>query len=159
VSSSVRDVIEALERTLPRAGIHAALGLLNARTEHRFTGVYGLEPPMLRNVRLYDRENPALQIGADAPLNETYCSITGSTAGPFTTQDTRRDARLTSHPARETTLAYCGVPLLDDTGTAVGTLCHFDLVPRPAREVDVLEAAAPLLLRALRAEGAVGSLP
>jgi hypothetical protein len=157
VRSSLRNVLEAFEFTLDEAGIHAALAVLNARTTHRFTGVYGLEPPMLRSVRLYDRENPQLQVGADAPLHETYCSITGATAAPFAAADTGADERLTEHPARETTLSYCGVPLLDEAGAALGTLCHFDLVPQPVPEAAVLEAAAPLLLRALRAEGVFSS--
>jgi GAF domain-containing protein len=109
----------------------------------------------MQNVRLYDRENPALEMGADTPLQETYCSITGSTAAPFSTADTRTDARLGEHPARDSVLSYCGVPLLDQSGAAVGTLCHFDFTPRPipTREIAILRAAAPRILDALRRSG------
>jgi GAF domain-containing protein len=155
VPKSIRDVLEAFETVLAEEGVHAALAFLNARTSHRFTGIYRLDAPMLRNVRLFDRENPSLQIGADAPLRETYCSVVGASATPFTTADTRADERLREHPARESTLAYCGVPLRSAEGTTLGTLCHFDLVPRPVPdEVPVLEAAAPLILHALVREGA-----
>lgn len=146
---------------LTEAGIHPALAFLNARTSHRFTGIYRLDPPVLRNVRLYDRENPELEIGADAAMRETYCSIVGETCAPFATADPRLDERLAEHPAREATLAYCGVPLRDERGNALGTLCHFDVVPRPVdpEAPAVLEAAAPLLLHALREEGAFPSAP
>jgi GAF domain-containing protein len=149
------DVIDAVEDMLAAEGVHAALRLLNARAPHRFTGVYRLEPPILRNVRLFDSENPALEVGASAPLHETYCSITGHTTAPFNTADAGADARLREHPARQSTLSYCGVPLRDEEGRAVGTLCHFDVVPRPVpeSEIPVLEAVAPSILSALRASG------
>jgi GAF domain-containing protein len=147
---------EVLEQVLATEGVHGALRFLNARAPHRFTGVYRLDPPTLHNVQLFDRENPTLQVGADAPMRETYCSITGSGAAPFATADARSDARLTEHPARESTLSYCGVPLLDPSGTAVGTLCHFDLTPRtiPHPEIALMQSAAPGILRALRESGA-----
>lgn len=151
----VADVIDTLDELIDSEGVHAALAFLNSRSPHRFTGVYRLDPPTLRNVRLYDRENPELEMGADTPLRETYCFITGSTAAPFYTADARADARLGDHPARDSVLSYCGVPLLDESGAAVGTLCHFDLAPRPipTREIAVLSAAAPRILDALRRGG------
>jgi GAF domain-containing protein len=153
VSTSKEQVIETVEGALREGGIHSALAVLNGRTSHRFTGLYGLEPPMLRNLRLFDQENPELEVGADSPLRETYCSITGGTGAPFAAADTGQDERLLAHPARESTLAYCGVPLIDGSGAVLGTLCHFDLVPRPVQEIEVLEAVAPVLLDALLAEG------
>lgn len=148
--------LDMLDDVLARKGVHAALGILNARAPHRFTGVYRLEPPMLRNVQLYDRTNPELEIGADALLRETYCSITAFGAAPFSTADTCADNRLLEHPARTSTLSYCGVPLLDASGSALGTLCHFDLVPQPVPESEIalLQAAAPVILAALRQRGA-----
>ena len=146
-----------LEDVLSAEGVRGVLRFLNARAPHRFTGIYRLDPPMLRNVLLYDRQNPMLQAGADAPLRETYCSISGGQAVPFSTADAGQDARLEQHPARESTLSYCGVPLLDHSGQAVGTLCHFDLVPQPVPEAEirVLEAAAPRVLAALRSTNAL----
>lgn len=147
--------IAAFEQTLADQGIHGALRFLNQRAPHRFTGIYRLDPPLLRSVQLFDRENPALEVGADAPLRETYCSITGSCALPFATPDSRADERLREHPARDSTLSYCGVPLVDSGGEAFGTLCHFDVVPHPVPygEIAFLEAAALPLMRALRGAG------
>ena len=34
------------------------------------------------------------------------------------------------HPARETILSYCGVPVMNELGVILGTLCHYDVVPR-----------------------------
>lgn len=150
-------VLAALDEIFDAEGAHGALRFLNARAPHRFTGVYRLDPPTLRNVLLYDRQNPRLEAGADAPLRETYCSISGGQAVPFSTADAAQDPRLAQHPARDSTLSYCGVPLLDASGEAVGTLCHFDLVPRPIpeAEIQVLRAAAPRMIETLRATGAL----
>jgi len=147
--------IAELERVIAEDGIHAALRFLNARAPHRFTGIYRSDPPVLRNVQLFDRGNPALEVGEDVPLRETYCSITSAHAAPFTTADAGTDERLLDHPARESTLSYCGVPILDPSGEAVGTLCHFDVVARPIphAEIALLQAAAPIVLQALRDSG------
>ncbi|MGH7664626.1 MAG: hypothetical protein ACRENI_10080 [Gemmatimonadaceae bacterium] len=150
-SDPLTEVVDEFGDILGEKGVHAALRFLNARTSHRFTGIYRFDPPTLRNVRLYDKENPRLDVGADAPMRETYCSIVGETRGPFATGDTRSDPRLVTHPARESVIAYCGVPL-----GSQGTLCHFDLTPRPTceDEIDVLQAAAPLIESRLMKDGA-----
>ena len=152
----VEDTLAALarecERILAADGLHRALQFLNGRTRHRFTGVYRSEPPLLRNVALFDRENPTLQLSGDInSLRETYCSITSGTGEPFATSDAAGDARLADHAARGTVLSYCGVPLLLDDGQPYGTLCHFDLRPRivPADAIPVLVRVAPLILRAV----------
>lgn len=149
-------VIE-LEEILAARGVQPALAWLNARTRHRFTGVYRLDPPLLRSVRIFDRENPSLEVGADAPLSETYCSITSAGASPFAVSDAAGDSTLSEHPARDATRSYCGVPLRDGSGRVIGTLCHFDLVPRavPEREIPVMVTAADLLYGALRQSGSL----
>jgi len=129
------------------ASLHAALALLNARSRHRFTGVYRFDGPTLRNVALFDRDHPASQAGDDAPMNETYCSIVGRDRAPFVTADTTMDSRLVDHPARLTVQSYCGVLLRNEDSTPFGSLCHFDLAPVEASN-EVLVAlldAAPLI--------------
>jgi hypothetical protein len=128
------------------AGIGRALQYLNARTRYRFTGVYRVEPPLLRNICLFDRENPTLDCsGALRRLDETYCSIVSDTSAPFATADAGRDPRVREHAARESVLCYSGVPIRLSSGAMWGTLCHFDLRPRLMAdgEIAVLEAAAP----------------
>lgn len=107
---------------------------------------------MLRNVHLFDRTNPALEVGEDQTLRETCCSIAGATEVPFATGDAAADPRLEEHPAREATLSYCGVPIRNAEGEPIGTLCHLDLVPRdvPDADIPVLERAAELIAERIR---------
>lgn len=129
-------------------GAHAVLATLNARTRFRYTGLYRVEAPLLRNVALFDRENPMLRAaGQCTPLRDTYCNIVSANALPLAVADAEADARLIAHPARETVLSYVGVPIRDRGGRVAGTLCHWDSRPRlaPAGELLVLERVAELL--------------
>ena len=154
--------LEALVRTfahtLERSGLHAALAWLNARTRYRFTGVYRFDGAVLRNVALFDRENPRIHLGDDAVLRETYCGLVADSRAPVGTADGRRDPRAGALRARETTLAYCGVPVITGAYGCAGTLCHFDPRPRllAAAEVPLLERCAALLAPALAAATRAG---
>ena len=130
-------------------GAGAALAWLNARTRFRFTGIYHVDPPLLRNVVLFDRENPTLNLSGEVvPLEETYCALTRSLQAPFSTDDSRQDPRLVNHAARESVISYAGVPLWLGSGQVWGSLCHFDVRPRllPKAERALLESFAPFLL-------------
>lgn len=146
--------LEEFKIIMAESGLHKALGFLNGRASHRFTGVYRLDPPMLRNMLLFDRQNPDLEVGGDAPLRETYCSIVGDTKEPFSTADALRDESLREHPAINSVMSYCGVPLGADDAEPFGTLCHFDFAPRsiPQAEIPLLEEAARLITAKLRQE-------
>ncbi len=137
-----------------RDGIRGALAFLNGRVPHRFTGLYRFDPPQLRNVLIYDELNPTLLLAEDARMEETYCSVVGRTEEPFWTDDAMADPRLEDHPARGSVRAYTGVLLEDAESEAFGTLCHFDVVPRPAPREDVglMQAVA----HAIRGEIAAG---
>ena len=140
------ELTQELEGILDGRGLHAALRFLNARTRFRFTGLYRFEPPALRNLCLFDRENPDIVLAGAVPLRETYCSIVGDGAAAFSTGDAGADARLTTHPARDAVIAYCGTPVLVGD-RAVGSLCHFDARPRlvPVAELPLMARAAELL--------------
>jgi GAF domain-containing protein len=61
------------------------------------------------------------------------------------------DPRLLEHAARHQILAYCGIPLLDAEGVLLGTLCHYDTVPRDPDRLDLellLQVASTLALGA-----------
>jgi len=148
--ASLDELVRSFALLLEEGGMHAGLAFLNARTRHRFTGVYRFDPPMLRNICLFDRENPTLRLGGDTPMRETYCSLVGAADAPFVTDDAGRDARLAEHPARTSVIAYFGVPLRGEGGACFGTLCHFDLRPRlaPLDELPLLEHVAPIVARA-----------
>jgi PAS domain S-box-containing protein len=148
VALAKADTFLKLGKILSTQGLHDALRFLNSRTPHRFTGLYRFEPPTLRNLALFDSEAPTVTKGDDAPMVATYCSIVGKQERGFTTEDTQRDDRLRTHPARDTVISYCGVLLRDAEGRPFGSLCHFDLVPCevPIREMPLMEAAAPLFM-------------
>ena len=142
MSGALGEFVEAMQR----GGVHEVLRLLNARTTHRFTGLYRLDGDMLRNVALYDRVHPEQRRGADSPLQETYCSIVGE-LGRFATADSTSDPALAEHAARTTVLSYCGALVRDADGAPAGTLCHFDTEPRkvPSAEIALMERVTGLL--------------
>lgn len=144
---NTQSVVCEFTELLEHEGLHSALAFLNRRTRHRYTVLYRFEPPMLRSVCQYDRENPALHVGSDSPMHETYCSIVGDSETTFSTPDALGDERLDTHPARASIQAYCGAPVVNRNGVCVGSLCHFDLRPRliPETEIPVLERIAGLL--------------
>lgn len=148
MSGSHHDVA-AFVAVLKGSGLHAALKFLNSRVRHRFTGVYRFAPPLLRNVCLYDRENPALRSMSSLQLKDTYCSIVAINGEPFQTDNATADSRLLLHPARFTALAYYGTPLTDSVGRCVGSLCHWDTRPRvlPPIEREFLLLVAPFVAR------------
>ena len=140
-------IVARCRELLAHGDVHAVLGLLNARTAHRFTGLYRFAPPQLHNVALYDAEAPDVRVGTDAPMRETYCAIVGARETTLGIADARTDGRVQDHPARDAVVSYCGALVRDRQGVAVGTLCHFDVVARPvpADEIPIMEAVAALL--------------
>lgn len=157
-ASLSRSEADYLSDILELEGVHGLLRHLNQQVPHRFTGLYRFDPPTLRNVELFDRENPELRVGQDAPMRETYCSITATTESGFDLEDAQTDARVEEHAARDSTRSYCGVPVRSREGSVVGTLCHFDTVPRraPAEERSRMHQAAALLAAQLQKEAARG---
>ena len=157
IVASLASVVTQCAAELQRSGVLAALAFLNERSRFRYTGVYHADPPVLRNVQLFDRENPRLNVSGEVlQLGETYCNITYETNAPVTIGDALRDPRLRAHAARERFLSYGGVPIRLNNGRPWGSLCHFDVRPRllsPA-ELHILEAAAPLFARWLVETGA-----
>jgi GAF domain-containing protein len=146
---SILAIRQAFEACLRSDGLAAALATLNRRTRFRFTGLYRVVPPKLRNVVLFDRENPTVGIsGAVCALTDSYCSIVQERGRPFRVSDAPAEARLRTHPARESVQSYAGVPVRLPGGLVLGTLCHFDGRPRilPASELTVLQEVAPLLV-------------
>jgi GAF domain-containing protein len=145
-----RELVRAVARALDEDDLCGALGILNARTRFRYTGLYRAEPPLLRNVQLFDRENPALrQVDELRRIDETYCSIVCATELPFNTANAPLDERLGTHPARDTVISYAGVPLRLPSGRPWGVLCHYDSRPRllPPAELAALAAVSPVLLQ------------
>ena len=150
------DPATAASEVLRTQGIEAALRYLNARTRCRYTGIYRVDPPVLRNIRLFDRENPTLNVsGGVSSTDMGYCGIACATMMPFSASNARRDPRLTVHRARNSMLCYAGAPIRTTAGRGWGTVCHFDSRPRivPDRELAILKAVTPPFMDWLRAHG------
>jgi len=124
------DLVSQVAYSLRRDGLYSTLALLNGRTRFRYTGVYMFEPPLLRNVCMFDREDASVRAFADMPLTNSYCAIVAATGNSFATTDSLQDSRLIAHPARRRVIAFHGFPLRDTKGRCVGALCHWDLRTR-----------------------------
>ncbi|TGE21065.1 hypothetical protein [Hymenobacter metallicola] len=135
---------------LRQQGVHAALRYLNGRTPHQYTGVFRFDADMLRNVALFDRFQPTVQKGGDAPMGETYCSLVGQQQAPLEITDASVDPRVQGVISTPV-VSYCGVLIRDTQGKAFGTLCHYDMQRCEERTTDMplLQAAAGMLYQYL----------
>ncbi|RYF48444.1 MAG: GAF domain-containing protein [Comamonadaceae bacterium] len=118
-------------------GLRQALAALLKRTDYRFIGIWRFEDGKANAAVHFDRENPAALTATEVPDNATYCCFVRESGTPFKTPNALVDERLADHPARTGVLGYCGVPLMDLSGNIIGTLCHYDVVPRDAEQIDV----------------------
>ena len=134
------------EQTLGAQGPRAALAYLASLTHYRFIGLFRFRDGMANAAIHWDRENPDVTCIDAVPDSATYCCFVRDTKGVFTTVDALHDPRLTEHVAREAVRAYCGVPVMSPEGVLLATLCHYDVEPRNALELDL-----PLLLQAASA--------
>ena len=126
-----REEIAVLRDTLVVDDLFAALRRLNDTTDYRFTGIYLFEGKWVKSLLLFDRECPNVQIGHDVLWDDSYCRMAATGAGMCEITDSLTDARLTTHGARVAVQCYCAVLLCSPHGTPLGTLCHYDVRPRP----------------------------
>lgn len=135
-------IVAGFEELLHEGDLFGALHWLNRTTTYRFTGVYYFEPGVVKSLTLADREAPDLRVGRDVPWFDSYCMMTAENGQECEIQNAVADDRLTSHAARTTVLSYCAVLLRMPDGEALGTLCHYDVVPKDT---------APMVFEGLRA--------
>lgn len=66
------------------------------------------------------------------PLDRSVCQYAVANGVPLILEDARADPIFKNHPAVRdgTVVAYLGIPLIDQSGNAIGTLCVFDTKPR-----------------------------
>lgn len=128
-------------------GLSAALAVLNEAVPHRYTAIYRLRDGRMLNVALVDKQGePLPDFLAEVPIASSFCQYV-LRDGSFLTGDSGSDTRLNGHPYQGVMLSYCGIPIFDLQGRAVGTACHFDLVARDIADEKVahLRAAARIL--------------
>jgi hypothetical protein len=135
-------------------GIREALAYVLRLSQFRFIGLFRFEGGRANAVVHVDRENPDVLTVREVPDSVTYCCYVRDSRGAFTTAHAMLDPRLDNHAAREAVPAYCGIPVMDAEGTLLGTLCHYDFVPRNPEALDL-----PLLLQVASALAQSGLVP
>lgn len=119
------------------SGPREALAYVVGLSDYRFIGIFRFQNGRANAAIHFDRENPDVMAVAEVPDTATYCCYVRDSKGTFMTANAMADPRLTAHPAREAVLAYCGIPILEPDGRLLGTLCHYDVVPRDAGQLDL----------------------
>ncbi len=108
----------------------------------RFPGMCGLPEPW------------ATERGT--PLTHSFCQNVVASSAPLVVTDAREDPRVWDNPAIRDldVVAYAGVPLVDDGGHTLGSLCAIDSRPRSWTPDDlaVLSGLVAAVMRELRAE-------
>lgn len=122
---------------LDKQGLRPALADLLSPTAYRFIAIFRFNGDRANAAVFYDRENPDLLAVDEVPASATYCTFAREDRAPFITADALADHRLDKHVAREQVRAYCGVPIMTPEGEILGTLCHYDVVPRDPGQIDL----------------------
>jgi GAF domain-containing protein len=136
-SLSTKQAFAEFSRILQASGVRDALGYLVGLSDYRFIGIFRFQAGMAAAAVHYDKADPSVLRSAEVPDTATYCCFVRDTGGVFTTANALTDARLQGHVAREAVQAYCGVPVMDAEGRLLGTLCHYDVVPRDPDQLDL----------------------
>ncbi|RDD87074.1 GAF domain-containing SpoIIE family protein phosphatase [Streptomyces parvulus] len=99
-------------------GVPVALVSMLEEARQVFPGMVGLGEPWART--------------RQTPLSHALCHHVVASGEPFTVADTRADERTAASPAIDAlgVLGYAGVPLTDDAGRVLGSLCAVDTRPR-----------------------------
>ena len=124
--ASNRD-FQLLSAVLSTQGPAAALALLNEGVPHRYSAAYRVEGGILLNVLRHDKQGEVRpDFLAAVPFESSFCQFV-LRDGTFRTSNSGTDARLNGHPYQGVMVSYHGVPLIDNSGELIGTLCHFDV--------------------------------
>ena len=139
---------------LKTRGIREAMFYLVGLTDYRFIGIFRFQGGKATSAVHIDRENPLDLQAGEVPDTATYCCYVRDGNGAFVTADAMLDPRAEGHPARLAVPSYCGLPIMDPEGGLIGTLCHYDVVPRDPEQLDL-----PLLLRVASLLAQSGQVP
>ncbi len=141
-------------KLLQTDGIRAALYSVLRRSDYRYLSIFRFKDGLATSCVHIDREDLLATQAAEVPDTATYCRYVRASDAPFVTVNASIDARTFDHPARDVVLSYCGIPVLESDGTFIGTLCHYDLVPRDPEQLDL-----ELLLQVSSALAQSGAVP
>lgn len=118
-------------------GIRTALYSVLRRSDYRFIGIFRFKDGKATSCVHVDRENLGETQAGEVDDTATYCSYVRSEGRPFVTADASTDERTIGHVARDVVLSYCGIPIFQPGGELIGTLCHYDVVPRDPEHLDL----------------------
>jgi hypothetical protein len=138
----------AVRRALAAHGVRHALGMLNDRTEYRYTAIYKLSGESLKAEYVFDRASEYRTWLQAVPLQKSFCQH-AIEQGEFVTSHVSKDESLVSYrPFVGLVESYYGRLLTRDSGAPYGTFIHFDLEPRviEAAEVCFLQQVTPMFL-------------
>jgi GAF domain-containing protein len=138
---------DEMVQALTRAGLLAALKVLNDHVPQRYTAVYRLADDHLVNLALVDKRNePCPPFLLAVPYHVSFCQFTLG-QGQFRTDNSALDDRLDGHPYQGVMNSYHAVPLITTDGAITGTLCHFDTqaLPLPDEDFELLRLAARMI--------------
>lgn len=123
-------------KLLEAHGLRYALYSILRLTDYRCVSVFRLHDGMIRSLAHVDREDLAVQETTLSAESASYCCYVRTEGGPFTIVDSLLDPRVEGHDKQQTLRAYCGVPITSADGRLLGTLCHYDLVPRDPAQLN-----------------------
>lgn len=135
--SQTADRFARFSALLASQGLRLALADVLSTSDYRFIAIFRFNGDRANAAVFFDRENPEVVRVDEVPAKATYCCYARDARGAFVTADALIDARLDGHVAREQVRSYCGVPIMTPEGEILGTLCHYDLVPRDPEQIDL----------------------
>ncbi len=122
---------------LSTSGLRPALADVLSETDYRYIALFRLNGDRASSTIFYDRTQPDVLLAQEVSATASYCAFTRDAKQPFVTANSLADSRLDGHVSRESVRAYCGIPILTPEGEFLGTLCHYDDVPRDPTQVDM----------------------
>ena len=128
--------LSVFNKLLVKEGLREALYSLLRRTDYRYIAIFRFRDGKATSAVHVDRLNLMDLQAAEVEDTATYCSFVRDGRQPFATADATLDPRTATHPARDVVRSYCGVPIVASSGELIGTLCHYDLVPRDPAQLD-----------------------
>jgi CheY-like chemotaxis protein len=137
--------LDALGQGLSQHDYRWVLGVLNASTAHRYSGLFRFDEGELTSVWTFDRERPLVDpFPLETKLSDTPCAALRARPEALTIVDIELDERFRAAPRENRMRSFLGVPLLGWHGGPFGALCHFDAHARPGdpRALELLERSA-----------------
>jgi GAF domain-containing protein len=132
-----RERFKRFSAILSADGLRPALADVLAETDYRYIALFRLNGDRASAAVFYDRLQPDVLHAPEVPATASYCAFTRDAKQPFVTANSLVDSRLDDHVSRESVRGYCGIPILTPEGEFLGTLCHYDVVPRDPTQVDM----------------------